>query len=175
MIGKTATLALIVSLTTGCSWYAKAGKNDQQGVWIEAGVSGNLEESFGGAALDSFDASDFVIVLESNGATVTTASGQALVTLYSGTTPVASKYFAYINSQGTLVASNPSAIETWASGYPSATDIKFRISGIATQPVAEQATLLATSVYGGEPVASAATSWSTGLGGGGCRVRCHEQ
>lgn len=177
MLGKLSVLAVLAALTTGCNWYAKAGKNDQQGVWVEAGVSGSLNKAqrTGIATLDSFDASDFVVVLETSGATVTTTSGQALVTLYNGPTLLASRYFGYYNNAGTLVASDPASIEAWASAYPSATDIKFGISGIATQATGTEATLMATSVYEGEPVASASTSWRTGRTGGCREVRCHEQ
>jgi hypothetical protein len=165
-----AVLVAIVSLA-GCDWYAKAGKNNT-GPWIEAGVSGTLSTNFSYGAT-TFDANQFVIVLETNGTSITNTSGQALVTLLDGTTVIASRYFGYVNNGGNLVPANPSAVEAWANSYPSATQVKFKIADLVSQPTAEQAYMMATTVYNGEPTASASSSWSTG--GGGCHQALCQQ
>ena len=167
---RAAALLAIVTFLAGCNWYAKAGKNST-GPWVEAGVSGSFDTRDG---VTAFDASQFVVVLETSGTTISNTSGQALVTLLNGTTVIASRYFQYLNNGGNLVPADPNAVETWASAYPNATELKFKVADLVSQPTADQSSMTATTVYNGEPTASASSSWSSG--GGGCReVRCQQQ
>ena len=174
-VWRVVALGAIV-LLAGCNWYAKAGSN-KDGPWIEGGVSGTLkvQRSMKMSGVSSFEAEQFVVVLEASGTSITNTSGQALVTLLDGSTVIASRYFQYINNQGNITAADPAALESWANGYPNATELKFNVADLVDVPTANQSSLTATTVYNGEPVASATTSWSS-TGGGGCReARCHQQ
>ncbi|MGH8603160.1 MAG: hypothetical protein ACREXR_10425 [Gammaproteobacteria bacterium] len=126
------------------------------------------------SGVSSFEAEQFVVVLETTGTSITNTSGQAQVTLLNGSTVIASRYFQYINNQGNIAAANPAALESWANSYPNATELKFNVADLVDAPTANQPSLTATTVYNGEPVASTTVSWTRTSSG--CReARCHLQ
>lgn len=166
VIGRIIVVACCAFSFSGCDWYVKGGHNQQQGPWVEGGVSGRMmvQRMASGFTTQAVSYDQVVMALEASGGTqLLDGNGEAVVSLWSDAgTVIASSSFPYVVRSGMATLSSPQSVEAWAAQYPDASEIKVRLNSIPTMDAlgGPTASLSATTVYQGDLMASATTSWT---------------
>ena len=123
------------------------------------------------AQVQSFNPATFDISLaklstQGSTAPIDGTSGTFVVKLYLGSQLLAAKSFDWIRNGSDIIAANPSAVNTWISGYQNADGFEYggtvKFDGGSAKSVA----VYTTHSYNGRPVFSTTNSFARPLTGG---------
>jgi hypothetical protein len=150
---------LVCVALSACSWYAEAGHNQPEGNYVKVGVKGTFDvqnrlftESLGSVVID----------LSTINTTVTSTSGTFILSLTQNGQVIAAKSFPYVIIGNVAQASDPTAVQSWADGYPNADSAEVSLPNVQTVDGSGQtSSLTATAKYNGQSEASATASWTT--------------
>jgi hypothetical protein len=138
-------------------------KNESDGAWKGAA------RMMGTSGAPAIDVSQMALELTGSNAQVLDGTGTGLVAITRDGVLLGQRSFAFVVQGGIAVAANPSEVNAWLAGYPDANGYDVSVTGL--QSVAQhegQSTLTSNTIYDGDVVASASTSWGSDAPPGGC-------
>lgn len=134
------------------------------------------------AMASTFDASQMRVDISTTNVAITNSTGNFIVSLYDGSTLIAQNTFAYYRSGNSLYPTDPSAINSWVSGYSQYTQVQvsntnYDLTYTPTTTATTTGTVGSAVVYQGTTQATATTSFSVNSSSSGCGslTKCQQQ
>lgn len=118
----------------------------------------------------TFDALLLRLSTQGTNIPMSSTSGNFTVTLYQGSTPVASSVFGWIRNGSDLIASQPSVVTAWVRQFPNADGFTADVTLSFTATTASTATVQAATVYNGTTYASSSQSFPMPRKSGGTNM-----
>ena len=147
--------------------HAKCNTNDVCEAGVEAEWQFNKSGRTDFKTGSSFDAADFYLSTVGTNIPISATSGTILVIAQLTDNSTVSNTFSWTKSGSNLIASNPSAINTWLSTYDgSVVSLEVELQDISVMPTNGTNTFSATAMQNSATVGAASTSWYQGTPGG---------